>query len=300
MSPILSLVVLAWENLPLTEACVASLRAGTTGPYELIIVDNGSAQPAVEFARQSADVPVLNDENTGFAAGMNAGLAAATGDYVAFVNNDTVFPRDWDTPLREHLDDPSVGIVVPAVTAAGNPVTVRREPGTEILRLLPFGEFPSGVVYVMRREVALALGGWNEEYPLASSEDLDLSFTVWANGLDVVLDTRTLIEHVSQATVSQLPNQGKLYAANLDQFLSRWGDPDNRVPSLPHVTGDELARNLSTARTAVRWIERMVTARRDAASARREVARLEEQLQEARRPRHLPRWLDPRRDRSRR
>lgn len=300
MPPTLSLVVLAWENLPLTQECVASLRTRTQAHHELIVVDNGSGPDAADYARTAADTAVLHETNLGFAAGMNAGLEAATGQYVAFVNNDTVFPEGWDTPLLEHFDDPSVGIVAPAVTAAGNPITVREKAGTEVVRLLPFGEFPSGVVYVMRRNVAIALGGWNEEYPVASAEDLDLCFTVWANGLDIVLDTRTLIDHVSQATVGQLPNQGKLYAANLDQFLSRWGDSDNRIPSLPQVTPDELARNLSSARVAVRWIERMVIARRDAASARREIARLEEQLREAHRPRHLPRWLDPRRDRSRR
>lgn len=290
MTPTLSLIVLAWENLSLTERCIMSLRAGTTGDHELVIVDNGSGPEAAAFAGDAADVPVLNPENVGFAAGMNSGLRVASGRYIAFINNDTVFPEGWDSDILEHLADPSVGIVAPAVTVAGNPVTVRNEPSTEVIRLLPFGEFPSGVVYVMPRETATALGGWNEDYPVASSEDLDLCFTVWANGLDIVLDTRVLIDHVSQASVRHLPARGKLYADNLDRFLARWRSENPEVPRLPGVTTEELERNLDRARTAVRWIERMIEARRDAADARRELANLRDQMAAPPASRR-PRWL---------
>lgn len=294
MSPTLSLVVLAWENLPLTQACVASLRAGTRSSHEVVVVDNGSGPEAAQYAKSAADIAILNESNLGFAAGMNAGLAAATGDYVVFINNDTVFPLGWDTPTLESLEDPSVGIVAPAVTAAGNPVTVRTEPGTEVLRLLPFGEFPSGVVYAMRRDVALDLGGWNEDYPVASAEDLDLCFTVWANGLDILLDTRTLVEHVSQASVKKLAHRGQLYADNLDRFLARWESEINKVPQLPGTSEDEIERNLGRARTAVRWISRMVEARREAGAARNELDSLQARLQQGPEPGSSP-WARLRR-----
>ncbi len=91
-TPAISLIVLAWNQRLLTERCVASLRAHTDVPYELIIVDNGSSADAATFARDVADVAVLNETNLGFAAGMNRGLASASGTYVAFINNDTEFP----------------------------------------------------------------------------------------------------------------------------------------------------------------------------------------------------------------
>lgn len=256
-------MVLAWNNLTLTKRCVESLRANTRSRYELIIVDNGSDQEAARYAAQSADIPVLNETNLGFAAGMNSGLYRASGEIVAFINNDTQFPPGWDTPLLHHFDDTMVGLVAPAVTAAGNPVTVRSEPAEEVIRLLPFAELPSGVVYLARTRVIRELGGWNESYDIASSEDLDLCFTIWANGLDFVLDTRVLVGHVGQATVSKLPEKQRLYRQNLEQFLSRWEDEDNQVARLSSIPSWRHQANIARARTAARWMRRLFDCRQE-------------------------------------
>ena len=211
---------------------------------------------------------MINSENLGFAAGNNSGLAVATGTYVAFVNNDTVLPAGWDVSLTEILDTQlQTGMVLPAVTAAGNPVTVRNEPGETVETLLPFGEFPSGVVVMLRRSQLEALGGWNEEYERASGEDLDLAFTVWAHGLDVVVDSRVLVEHASQASMKEVPGLAALYRKNLERFLDRWdAGPDG--PMLDTVGREDYLRNLARARTAVAWIRRMVAARDEAATLR--------------------------------
>jgi GT2 family glycosyltransferase len=264
-------VVLAWNQIDLTRRCVESIRAGTRGDYELIIVDNGSTDGGADYARDAADKAVLNSENLGFAAGNNSGLAVATGTYVAFVNNDTVLPDSWEVSLTGILDtEENVGMVLPAVTAAGNPVTVRSDPGETVEVLLPFGEFPSGVVVMLRRSQLEALGAWHEGYERASGEDLDLTFMVWAHGLDVVLDTRVLIEHVSQASMRQVPGLAALYRKNLEAFLARWETgPDG--PILDTVSPAEFARNLERAKTAVAWIRRMIAARDEASRLRKEL-----------------------------
>jgi GT2 family glycosyltransferase len=259
--PTLSLIVLGWDHLELTRQCVASLQEGTTSSHELIIVDNGSSDGTAGYAKAEADKAVVNPENLGFAAGNNSGLALAEGDYVAFINNDTTFPASWDVPLVTDFDRfPNAGIVAPAVTAAGNPVTVRQEVGTDVDVLLPFGEFPSGVVYLARTETMKALGGWNEDYLGASAEDLDLAFTMWAHGLDVVLDTRTLVNHVSQASMREIPGLPELYRRNLEQFLNTW-EQRPEGPRLQNVEPETYERNLDRAQTAVRWIRRMIAAR---------------------------------------
>lgn len=282
----LSLVVLAWNNLELTRRCVDSLRNHTEASHELILVDNGSTDGTPEFARQAADTAVLNEENLGFAAGMNAGLAKASGKHVAFINNDTSFPRSWDSYIVEALEsNPNAGIVLPAVTKAGNPVSVRESPGNSRLSLVPFAEFPSGVVYVMRRDLIDSLGGWNEDYQQASSEDLDLAFTVWAHGLDVVLDERVLVEHESQASVRHLEDRKTLYRQNLEQFLEAWEDPKNHRRLLNTVDDAAFNRNLERAQTAVIWIRRMLEARDEANDLR------EKLREQTGKPESKPRWF---------
>ena len=128
--PTLSVVVLGWNNLMHTQACVESVRQHTDVPYELIIVDNGSHADAADYSRQAADVFVSNPQNLGFAKGMNQGLAAASGTFVAFCNNDIEVPPAWASLLLETAGrNEDSGIVVPALTAAGNPATVRSAPG---------------------------------------------------------------------------------------------------------------------------------------------------------------------------
>ncbi len=241
---------------------MASLRDNTSVSYELIVVDNGSLPEAASRASELGDKAVLNGENLGFARGMNSGLAAAEGRYVAFINNDTVFPPNWAESLLEDFtafDAP--GIVAPAVTAAGNPVTVRSETGSKAIVLTPFGELPSGVVYVMEVETIRTLGGWNESYPIATAEDLDLCFTVWVNGLDFILDERVLVEHASQGTIRTMPERSRLWRENLSLFLDRWTSPESDPVRLPTCPSHEFQLNVRHARGAAMWLQRYIEAR---------------------------------------
>lgn len=233
LHPVLSVVMLTWNKVELTRRCVDSIRNHTHVPYELIIVDNGSLPPARDFARDAADIAVLNPDNRGFAAGMNAGLARARGEFVAFVNNDTVLPAEWDVRLIEHLRRPTTGVVTPAVTAAGNRLSVRTHPGTGVVTLPPFRAVPSGVVYLMRASVARGLGGWDERYRPAGAEDADLCFKVWVNGLDVVLDERVLVDHVSKGSATQLTDQEATWAVNRQRLLRKWRAADAGTAVLP-------------------------------------------------------------------
>jgi O-antigen biosynthesis protein len=264
--PVLSLTVLGWNNVELTKACVGSLRRNTDVDYELIIVDNGSTDGSAQFATEAADRSVLNETNLGFAAGMNTGLQVATGKYVAFINNDTTFPAEWASRIIETFKThPNAGIVAPAVTAAGNLVTVRNTPGDQRIVLTPFGELPSGVVYVMPTQLIRDLGSWNEDFKTASAEDLDLAFTVWAHGFDVVVDERVLVDHQSQATVTKLENRKTLYKENLEQFLTRWETkPLGTTPWAGSLDRAMFLSNQERAQTAIIWIRRMLEAREEA------------------------------------
>lgn len=255
-SPELSIVVLAWDNLRYTQQFVESVRRHTTVPYELIIVDNGSAWEAADYARAAADTAVMNEENLGFARGMNQGLAAARGEYVAFCNNDTILPPRWAELLTETARrNPNAGIVVPAVTEARNPATVRSEPGEEIAALEPFSAPPPAIVYVARADMMRGLGGWEEEYEIASGEDVDLCFKVWVNDLDVVFDQRVLVEHVGKGSASRLDDWRELWERNRKRFLAKWGG-DAAVQRLESCDPQRFVRNRQIASAAAGWMER--------------------------------------------
>lgn len=262
-------MVLAWNQLPYTRRCVESIRRHTTVSYELIVVDNGSDSPAREFAAVAADVPVFNEQNLGFAAGMNRGLAVARGRLVAFVNNDTLMPERWAELLVETATAPGVGVVVPAVTAAGNDRTVRTVAGTDVGPLRPFELPPSAVVYMMPADVARGLGGWGEEFAVASGEDADMAFKVWTNDLDIVFDERMLVEHVGKVSAGQLPNWRELWHRNGLLFLDKWRNVDNAVPQLDSCPDDRFDRNRRTASAVADLLRRYFMAQERAHPIRR-------------------------------
>jgi GT2 family glycosyltransferase len=259
--PVLSVVVLAWDNLLYTQDFVETVRQNTDVPYELIIVDNGSEWEPANYARAAADVAVLNERNLGFAKGMNQGLRAARGKYVAFCNNDTRLPKGWASKLIETAaDHPDAGIVVPALTAAGNDCTVRDAPGDAVVVLSPFSAPPSAVLYLMPTALTKELGEWGEEYEIASGEDVDLAFKVWVNGLDIVYDQRVLVAHVGKVSASKLDDWKALWAKNRALFLEKWsGKP--AVPRIASCPPDTYERNCATAAAVADWMHKYFATR---------------------------------------
>jgi glycosyltransferase involved in cell wall biosynthesis/GT2 family glycosyltransferase len=272
--PTLSVVVLAWDQLVHTQRCVETLRRHTDVPYELILVDNGSAAMARHYAASAADVSVLNGQNLGFAGGMNSGLRAARGKYIAFCNNDTQFPTDWASRLIEthrHLARP--GITAPAVTEAKNLRSLRSSPSDEVEVLDPFEQPVSAVVYLMERSTIQDLGGWGEEFPIASGEDLDLCFKAWVNDLDIALDKRVLVKHVGKATAStKLVDWRSRWERNGQIFLGKWTASHIDAPRIPSCEQERHERNIATARAAASWMELYYETRRRTVASR--VARI--------------------------
>ena len=259
--PELSVVVLAWDNLLYTQQFVESVRRNTDVPYELVVVDNGSEWEAANYARAAADRAVLNAENLGFARGMNQGLAAARGRFVAFCNNDTVLPPGWASPLLESTrGNPNAAIVAPAITEARNRVNVRDTPGEDVIVLPPFSAPPAAVVYVAPVDAIRELGAWEEEYEIASGEDVDLCFKVWTNDLDVVSDERVLVQHVGKRSAVRLDDWQGLWERNRRRFLDKWTG-DGAVPRVASCPPERFARNREIARAAAGWMDQYFRAR---------------------------------------
>jgi hypothetical protein len=120
----------------------------------------------------------------------------------------------------------------------------------------PFTAIPSGVVYLVKRTDAVALGGFSEDYPVASGEDIDLLFTFWTNDCEVVLDERVLVEHESAVTVAaKLGDRDELYRTNRLIFAEKWSKADPRIiPQLGSCSPTTFAANLEKARIAGTWM----------------------------------------------
>lgn len=117
----ISVVILTCNQRDLTLRCLRSLsRFIECAEHEVILVDNGSTDgtgEAVSKAFPAVRILAL-PENRGVAAGRNAGLAIANGDYLMILDNDTIADAETITALADFLRrHPEVGIVAPRLIA---------------------------------------------------------------------------------------------------------------------------------------------------------------------------------------
>ena len=96
MTPRFSVVIPAYNAAATLARAIDSVRAQTWPAHEIIVVDDGSSDATAEVAARYGDaVHLVRQPNRGVSAARNAGAAAATGDWLAFLDAD-----DWYTPQR--------------------------------------------------------------------------------------------------------------------------------------------------------------------------------------------------------
>ena len=97
MIPAISIIVPVFKVEHYLRKCIDSLLAQTMREIEIILVDDGSPDrcPEIcdEYARKDQSIKVIHQQNRGISAARNAGLAAASGEYIMFVDSD-----DWVEP----------------------------------------------------------------------------------------------------------------------------------------------------------------------------------------------------------
>ncbi len=111
-----SVVIPSWNTRDLLALCLESLYASEGPSFEVIIVDNGSADDSVALVEEHyPDVRLIkNERNEGFAIACNQGMALARGRYVLLLNTDTETPAGGLQEMVRFLDEnPEYGALAP-------------------------------------------------------------------------------------------------------------------------------------------------------------------------------------------
>ncbi|MBI3034052.1 glycosyltransferase family 2 protein [Candidatus Woesearchaeota archaeon] len=121
-NPKVSVIILNYRKPDYTLKCISSVRKSSFRDYELIVVDNGSADKSVElFSKVKGIVLVKNKENLGFAGGNNAGVEHAKGRYICLLNNDCVVDKDWLSELVKAIEtNKGVAVAFPKIFGIRN------------------------------------------------------------------------------------------------------------------------------------------------------------------------------------
>jgi GT2 family glycosyltransferase len=112
--PTASIIIPNKDEWKMTCRCLEAIRKFTRESCEVILVDNGSSK-VPEVIRQYPFLRLIrNNWNRGFAAAINQGLERAKGEYLVWLNNDTLPSYRWLTQLLHVLrSDSSIGLVGP-------------------------------------------------------------------------------------------------------------------------------------------------------------------------------------------
>ncbi len=106
-NPKVSVIMPAYNTARWVRDAVASVQAQTMPDWELVAVDDGSTDETGEIlealAAQDARIKVLRQANAGVSAARNAGMDAARGEYLAFLDSDDLLEPDFLAALQQAL-----------------------------------------------------------------------------------------------------------------------------------------------------------------------------------------------------
>jgi GT2 family glycosyltransferase len=243
--PVASIVVVSFDSLVFTRMCVEAVLANTEAPpFELIVVDNassdGSREYLAELASRDARVSLLaNEENAGFPAACNRGLAVARGEHLVLLNSDTIVPPGWLAGLGAYLEDGRAALVGPVTNRIGNEAEVATEYETygDFLRAAAARaasrrgetfEIPTLTMFclAMRRDAWREIGPLDESFGIGTLEDDDYSMRARQSGLQLLCAEDVLVHHFGEASFGKLFGNGeysRLTDENRRRFEDKWG-----------------------------------------------------------------------------
>ena len=194
---------------------------------ELIVVDNGSKDGSVELIQNKYSYIKLlkNTKNEGFAKPSNDGARAATGEYVAFLNNDMRVQKNWLIELVNSLrtnNAQCAGSVIlnwdgKLLDFAGGGVNFIglgfqddfKKPIKEMESKLKEDKplfFACGGAMLVNKEMFLFAGGFDEDY-FAYYEDVDLGWRLRVLGCNIVLSVKSRVYHKHNSTSKTIASE---------------------------------------------------------------------------------------------
>jgi len=223
--PLISVVIVVWNSKKYLHSCLEHLSVQTFREFEVILVDNGSEDDALDGLYQK--YPLLDiqthllDLNFGFAVANNIGVRLARGKWIALLNADAFPEPQWlEQLLLAANNNPSYTFFTSRQVQYNSPhlldgtgddyhvsgLAWRRsynylEKEYKLQQEEVFSACAAAALY--RREDFLKVGGFDEDY-FSYFEDVDLSFRLRLIGGRCLYVPQAVVYHVGSASTGKL------------------------------------------------------------------------------------------------
>ena len=235
-APELSIIIVSYNARRDLEACLSSLAEHPPAtPHEVVVVDNASTDGSADAVAAVSGVRLVRlAENTGFAAGNNAGIRCTTGELILLLNSDTLVPpgsidilvsrlRAWPGAAAAGprlLDARGVvelsfgPMIGPFAELRQKAITRLHERGVALARrwvervtsLEHAVDWVSGAALLVYRRDAEAVGLLDERYFLYT-EDVDFCAALRARGRQVLFTPAAQITHLRGRSRASAPER---------------------------------------------------------------------------------------------
>jgi GT2 family glycosyltransferase len=218
---LITVVIVNWNRKELLRACLRSLRTQENVTFETIVVDNGSSDGSADMAEREFGAQVIrNQENRGFCAANNQGIAVARGEFVALLNNDAEAEPGWLAELqRACASRAEVGMAASKVLVWEDPRRIdkvghlifpdgqNRGRGTGAVDEGQFDReedvlWPDGCAAMYKKQMLDQIGGFDEDF-FAYGDDAELGLRARIAGWKCVYAPRAVVRHHRGATLGK-------------------------------------------------------------------------------------------------
>ena len=267
-TPIVSIIIPHWNGIDVLSECIDSLKGSTFDSFEIIVSDNASSDGSQAWIVENhPDVILLeNDNNYGYAGGCNRGVNVAKGEFILFLNNDTIQNPNWLDPLIDRMKgDESIAAIQPKILNYYDRKIFDYAGGSGghlDLFCFPFARgrvflnqeedlgqydnakrcfWASGTAMIVRKDLFKAAGKFDETF-FAHMEEIDLCWRFQLMGYEIWVEPQSVVFHKNAVSLP-MNSYKKYYLNHKNSLLMLLGNY-----SLP------VAMYLFSVRFALEWV----------------------------------------------
>jgi O-antigen biosynthesis protein len=228
-------VIVCTHNGSLTlPQCLEGVRRLSYPDFELIVVDDGSSDDSAEIAHAHG-ATVVSGEHRGLSAARNAGIARASGEIVAFLDDDAYPDPDWLHYLAALLrEDGHAGVGGPNIPPEDGLVAecVAAAPGGPIHVLISDreAEHVPGCNMAFRKAALEEIGGFDEDFRVAG-DDVDVCWRLQEAGWKLGFSAGAVVMHRRRDSVRRYLKQQYGYGKAEALLERKWPSRYNRAGS---------------------------------------------------------------------